>query len=132
MDGWLTHGVVMLILDARREGVSVPPGFAPKGLLNLNFSERFDPSDLVVDDWGAKQTLSFSGKNYPVRIPWSAVYGMVSLPRDGTTAPPTSTWPHDVPDDFNAWMLAERGDQKAAPDETYRDPGKRGHLRVVK
>jgi len=74
----LEKGMVMIHLDARRSGVSVPPHLSQEAHLRLNLSYNFDPPDLSVGEWGIKSTLSFSGKRFSVAVPWSALFAIKS------------------------------------------------------
>lgn len=76
LEDFLTHGPAMLHLDARLPGVRVPPWLNDDLQLRLRVSPRFDPPDLLVDEWGVRQTLSFQGRRFPVAIPWRAIYGL--------------------------------------------------------
>ncbi len=78
MEQALERGIAMVALDARRPGVAVPPQFRDDYQLRLNFSYRFDPPDLVVNQWGVRATLSFGGSRHPVAVPWSAIFGIFS------------------------------------------------------
>jgi len=74
----LDQGMVMIHLDARRPGVSVPTHLAAEAHLRLNLSYRFDPPDLTVNEWGVRCTLSFSGSRYTVAVPWNALFAITS------------------------------------------------------
>ncbi len=74
----LDQGMVMIHLDARRPGVSVPPQLRGESHLRLNLSYRFDPPDLSVTEWGVRSTLSFSGSRFTVAVPWSALFAIAS------------------------------------------------------
>ncbi|HEX8698128.1 MAG TPA: ClpXP protease specificity-enhancing factor SspB [Myxococcaceae bacterium] len=74
----LDQGMVMIHLDARRPGVSVPPHLRGESHLRLNLSYRFDPPDLSVTDWGVRSTLSFSGSRFTIAVPWSALFAIAS------------------------------------------------------
>jgi stringent starvation protein B len=74
----LDQGMVMIHLDARRPGVSVPSHLAGEAHLRLNLSYRFDPPDLTVNEWGVRCTLSFSGSRYTVAVPWNALFAITS------------------------------------------------------
>jgi stringent starvation protein B len=74
----LDQGMVMIHLDARRPGVSVPPQLRGEPHLRLNLSYRFDPPDLSVTEWGVRSTLSFSGSRFTVAVPWSALFAIAS------------------------------------------------------
>jgi stringent starvation protein B len=73
----LDRGMVMVTLDARRPGVDVPSRFQEEPQLRLNLSHRFgQPMD--VNDWGVHATLTFSGVPHACKLPWSAIYQMIS------------------------------------------------------
>lgn len=72
----LGRGLVMIHLDARRPGVSVPPRFAEDFHLRLNLSYRYQPPDLTTTDWGVRETLSFGGQGFRVAVPWSAIFAI--------------------------------------------------------
>jgi stringent starvation protein B len=72
----LARGMTMIHLDARCEGVRVPPHLSQEAHLRLNLSHRFDPPDLVLSGWGVRETLSFMGRRFPVCVPWSAVFAI--------------------------------------------------------
>src|SRR5262249_25113068 len=72
------RGMAMIHLDARCPGVRVPEHLCREPHLRLNLSYRFDPPDLVVDARGIRATLSFSGRRFPVEVPWAAVFAITS------------------------------------------------------
>lgn len=74
----LDKGMVMIHLDPRRPGVSVPPACRTEPHVRLNLSYRFDPPDLTVNEWGIRSTLSFSGSRFACAVPWSALFAIVS------------------------------------------------------
>jgi len=74
----LDAGLVMIHLDARRAGVTVPLHLRGESHLRLNLSYRFDPPDLSVGEWGIRATLSFGGKQSPVAVPWLALFAITS------------------------------------------------------
>jgi stringent starvation protein B len=74
----LEKGMVMLHIDARRQGVSVPVNLKNEPHVRLNVSYRFDPPDLAVNDWGIRATLTFPDGRFQVAIPWSALFAMTS------------------------------------------------------
>lgn len=93
----LNKGMVKLAIVPVRDGVDVPEQFRQETQLLINISYRFrDP--LFVDAWGVKQVLSFNGVNYPVRVPWSAIYGMVNCKEDSHPVLFSDTLPgtHDI------------------------------------
>lgn len=75
---FVAKGKVMVTLDARRPGVSVPSHLAPEPQLNLDFSERFGLSDFIYDERGVRASLSFNRQPFFCDVPWSAVYALFS------------------------------------------------------
>ena len=74
----ITQGTVMVTLDARHAGTSVPTRFAKDPQLALNFSHRFGVADFAYDRAGVRCTLTFQGQPFFCVVPWTAVYGMRS------------------------------------------------------
>lgn len=74
----LDKGMVMIHLDARRPGVIVPAHLQHEAHLLLNLSYRFDPPDLIVNEWGVRSTLTFSRQPFRVAVPWAALYAITS------------------------------------------------------
>jgi len=72
----LREGWTSLHLDARRDGVEVPPYLRKEAhlVLQYGFDLPIPIPDLHVDDIGVKATLSFSQTPHPTFVPWSAVY----------------------------------------------------------
>jgi hypothetical protein len=75
---FIQKGKVMVTLDARRPGVSVPRHFAEEQQLNLDFSERFRLVDFMYDERGVRASLSFNRQPFFCDVPWSAVYALYS------------------------------------------------------
>lgn len=94
INAFLNEGVTGICLDARQPGVVVPDLYRQEALV-LNISYKYDPPDLVVDDFGISVTLSFSGKRSWVRVPWAALYAARSATKfeawDLPEAPPAVT-----------------------------------------
>ncbi len=81
----LGHGSIYVLADTEVEGFDIDPalpGMKEGVLLPLTFSRYFRVKDLVVDDFGLKQTLHFSGKPALVSLPWEGVKA-VSSPTTG-------------------------------------------------
>lgn len=95
-------GVVMLHLDARRPGVRVPDYLKNETWLRLNFNHAKGRADLVVNDWGVRETLRFQGSWFPVSVPWSAVFAM-SLPEQ---AEQPTIFAEDLPEEMVEAALA--------------------------
>ena len=70
---YIETGMVMVTLDARVEGVEVPPKFAGLPELRLNFSHQFYIDDFDYDGRGVRASLSFQGTRHFCDIPWTAV-----------------------------------------------------------
>src|SRR4051812_37506333 len=75
---FIDRGKVMVTLDARRLGVSVPSQFVDEPQLNLDFSEKFGLQDFVYDERGVRASLSFNRQPFFCDVPWSAVYAVFS------------------------------------------------------
>lgn len=75
---YIDEGMVSVTLDPRVEGVSVPPQFADRPELVLNFSHRFFIEDFSYDERAVCASLSFSGRPYYCVVPWASVKMMLS------------------------------------------------------
>jgi stringent starvation protein B len=75
---FVSKGKVMVTLDARRTGVTVPAHLANEPQLNLDFSERFGLSDFVYDERGVRASLSFNRQPFFCDVPWASVYALFS------------------------------------------------------
>jgi len=95
----LTPGTVMLVVDTRRHGVTVPSHLAGDPKLRLNIDYRFGAA-MTVDDWGVNATLSFGGDEFDCVLPWEAIYVLM---------PHTSSQPYVFPDDVPNEVLDEIG-----------------------
>jgi hypothetical protein len=82
----LDKGVIMITLDATRQGVSVPSQFSRSTHLSLNYSYRYNLPDFAFDEEGVSATLSFDEGYFYCLVPWEAVY------RIGDRV-----WPDDFP-----------------------------------
>jgi len=78
MEVLVGKGIVQVAVDTTYDGVVVPPSFVG-GHIMLNFSYRYRPGDLTIDDFGIRATLSFSGQSFKVEVPWGSVAAMASL-----------------------------------------------------
>ncbi len=74
----IENGTVMLTLDARGKGVTLPSQFESEFRLNLNFCYSFGIPDFLFNAKGLSASLSFSGVDSWCDIPWEAVYMMRS------------------------------------------------------
>ncbi len=94
IDQLLGDGAVLVHLDARSEGVSVPAHLTDDPRLVLRFGYGLAPSivDLEVDDEGISGTLTFAGVPRHCVVPWSALYAVVA-----EASQEAMVWPDDVP-----------------------------------
>lgn len=134
----LGSGPVLVHVDARESGVSVPERFHGDPKLVLRFGYGLTPAiiDLSVDDEAISGTLTFSGVPHRCVLPWDAVYAVVSeVDQKGMV------WPDDVPGAVvqeltGACEDADEADEPAASGGTSDAPSaakKRGsHLKLVK
>lgn len=70
----IREGLVAVTFDTRAPGVKLPPNFAGKPALVLNFSHRFLIEDFGWDELGVRATLSFNDGPTLCDIPWRAVF----------------------------------------------------------
>lgn len=144
----LERGKTMLHLDARVDGVDVPPHVATDPHLRLNFSYKFFLDTFEIDEAGVRASLSFNGRPHLCVIPWNAIFGMASHVSEDF-----QIWPENMPRELleQAAALAEaqqkakleRVDLDADPDLFEEDEDEEaeviggairrvGHLRVIK
>jgi stringent starvation protein B len=150
---FLSRGVAMVHLDARRPGVMVPEQFKSDGHLRLNLSYRYGLPEFEIGDDEITATLSFSGRPFHCVLPWDAVFAVTS---SGTAE--GQVWPEDLPTDAER-AFAERqrqpvakprpqlvavgeekgrashrshGPEQQSPDEPPEGPKPGGHLRLVR
>ena len=147
----LAEGDTMLCLDARYQGVRVPPqhanNHALRLILNLNF-----PQPIEVTAQGANANLSFGGRRYICYIPMEAVWAAFNPDTMQGMMWPESM-PPEVVQDLAEKQLAGKQQTTAAsqespqqphdrtdtgqrtaetPEETPHPPRQRGHLRIIK
>ena len=84
---------VFIHLDPRRDGVVVPAHFRnrPMLVLEIGMNMRVPIPDLGIDEEGVECTLSFGGRPFWCRMPWSSVFALRSNDHNATA------WPNDVP-----------------------------------
>lgn len=89
----MAEGMLYIHLDPRTSGVVVPAKHAKQSRLVLAVAETMAVPipDLKVDAAGISGTLSFNRAPFFCKIPWSAVYGLVSPDGRGMI------WYEDVP-----------------------------------
>lgn len=90
----LAQGPVLIHIDARMPGVSVPLQLSRDPRLVLRFGYNLTPeiTDLEVDDKAISGTLTFSGVPHHCILPWPVVYAVVSEEDKRGMV-----WPEDVP-----------------------------------
>jgi stringent starvation protein B len=103
---YLSRGVTMLHLDARRSGVVVPQQYGSEAHLRLNLSYRYAIPDLDISEERVQATLSFSGQHFQCQLPWESIFGITSHSSgDG------QVWPEDLPVEVMQ-TLADRHDRE--------------------
>ena len=120
---YLTRGIAMVHLDARRPGVSVPPQYAMDAHLRLNLSYRYSIPDLEIGDEHVQATLSFGGRPFRCVMPWSSIFGITS---NGTGD--GQVWPEDLPVEV-VHTMADRfaGKHRNGPAAAPRAPAQGQH-----
>jgi stringent starvation protein B len=122
----LEEGDIMLCLDARRDGVHVPPQHAHdpalRLILNLNF-----PRPIEVTAAGISASLSFGGRRFACFIPMEALWAVFNPhTMQGTM------WPDSMPPEVLANLTAQQQEgPQAAPMDTAEQPA-RPRMRVAK
>ncbi len=124
LDELLDKGMVQVLVDTRLEGVEVPPHLIGDLQLRLNLSRRFG-LPLVFDEKGILATLTFQKVPHECRLPWGAIYAIISyvtgepflfpedvplevvLEADNTIDTPSSSRPSAVPQAKPALELSE-------------------------
>jgi len=110
---YLERGIAMIHLDARRPGVAVPPQHEGDPHLRINLSYRYGIPDFVIDDAHVQATLSFGGRPFTCKVPWSAVFGITSQ-----TTGDGQVWPEDLPTEVMSTLAPQEkkpGAEKLAP-----------------
>lgn len=131
----LEEGPVLVHIDPRREGVSVPARLVGDPRLVLRFGYGLAPAivDLVVDADGIAGTLTFGGVPHHCILPWAAVYAVVS-----ESSQQAMVWPDDVPAEVLEQMTQAGGSIAAAqegdtpePPPAEDTPRRASHLKLV-
>ena len=126
----LGDGPILVHLDARRPGVSVPAGLASDPRLVLRFGHGLTPAiaDLDIGDEALSGTLSFGGVPHRCILPWPSVYAVVS-----ETDQRGMVWPDDVPPEAMSApddTPAPSEPEASAPSQKSRS-GRATHLKLV-
>jgi stringent starvation protein B len=103
---FLERGVTMVHLDARKEGVVVPPQYAQEPHLRLNLSYKYNIPDFDMSERRIQATLSFGGSPFRCLLPWTSIFGITSHAGEG------QVWPEDLPGEVMEG-IATRRDAKA-------------------
>jgi stringent starvation protein B len=118
---YLARGIAMIHLDARRDGVVVPPQYAMDAHLRLNLSYRYGIPDLDISDQRVQATLSFGGRPFRCIIPWGSVFGITSHGTgDG------QVWPEDLPVEVVHTMADRYSNQRRQGSEAPAPAARRG------
>ena len=99
MNAFLDEGMVLIQLDSRIDEVEVPDYLRGDAKLRLNISGRFG-LPLDIDDWGVHATLTFRGSPFACKIPWYAIYIIISH-----SSGEPQLFPDDIPAEFVADAL---------------------------
>ena len=119
MTTFLDEGMVLIQLDSRLDEVEVPDYLKGDPKLRLNISGRFGlPLDL--DEWGVHATLTFRGSPFACKIPWHAIYIIISH-----TSGEPQLFPDDIPAEFVADALGTTYSEEESSETS------RPHLRLV-
>jgi stringent starvation protein B len=102
LEQYLESGMTLIVLDARTPGVDVPDHLRQDPQLRLNLSYKFG-LPMSMSQWGVVATLTFGGIHHACRIPWVAIFAMVSH---------ATGQPHVFPEDVPVELLAQ---QQAVP-----------------
>lgn len=128
VDAMLKDGPVLLHLDARRPGVTVPSSLAQDPALVLRVGHNLTPAipDLTLDDDGVKATLTFRGVPHACVVPWSALFAVTNEAGQGLV------YDKDVPPEVAARMKGEdEGDEDEPPSAPEPAPPRGRHLKLV-
>lgn len=87
---WMKGDHVLVHLDSRRKGVSVPAHLENNPTLTLKLSYLFQSKTTVSDD-AINSFLKFSGSYFECILPWDAIWGMTN------DASQNQVWPEDLP-----------------------------------
>ena len=109
----LDKGMVQILLDSRCAGVALPTEFEGNLELRLNLSYRFG-LPIELDEWGVHATLTFAQVPHDCKIPWKAIYSIISYATDEPFL-----FPEDVPLEV---MLAAEADEENEQDATTHAP----------
>lgn len=87
---WMKGDHVLVHLDSRRDGVSVPTHLQNNPTLTLKLSYLFQ-SKTTVSEEAISSFLKFSGSYFECILPWEAIWGMTN------DTSQNQVWPEDLP-----------------------------------
>jgi len=124
-----------LLVDAKREGVRVPPQVIKDGQVVLNLAPRaIDRLDLGLDD--VRFNARFSGQSQSVSVPVGAILAIYAQENgQGMMFPPDDEDADGVQPERAGPLLTEAASDGPAPQDdtqTPRPEGGRPKLRIVK
>lgn len=101
----LARGPVFMYIDARRDGVSVPPHLAGQYMVPILIGYNLSPPiNLVLDDKGITAALRFGALGiYACVFPWVSIFA-VRIGDNGEAA----VWVADVPPELELKPVAEK------------------------
>jgi len=105
---------VFIHLDPRKEHVAVPLHLRkqPHLILQVGLNMPVPIPDLEVDDDGISCTLSFNRSPFWCKLPWDAVYALVSKDARGMV------WPDDVPPEVAVKFVKQPGTEDSGETRT--------------
>ena len=115
----LSEGDTMLCLDARHQGVHVPPQHANNHALQLVLNVNF-PQPIDVTAEGVSANLSFGGRRFACYIPMATVWAAFH--------PDTMQgmmWPDSMPAEVKADFVARQQQEAPPPHATPSPPATR-------
>jgi stringent starvation protein B len=117
LESLLSQGDVLIQIDPRSDGVDVPAHLCgqPLLVLRIGFDMPVPIPDLTLGRQRLEATLSFNREPYYVRVPWAAVFGMVSESGQGLL------WTGDVPAEVIEQMLSRSEEADANGDAAGED-----------
>jgi stringent starvation protein B len=158
----LSEGDTMLCLDARYQGVRVPPQHAKNHALQLILNLNF-PQPIEVTAEGVSANLAFGGRRFTCYVPLAALWaafnpetmeGMMwpdsmpmevkadfaarqqqDLPTAPSAPPPPAPAAPAKPARSRGRLRAVKETQQPAPEQQTEEtppPRQRGHLRIIK
>lgn len=98
---WMKGDHVMVHLDSRREGVSVPPMHEGNPSLTLQLSYAFR-GETTHDHQEIHSFLKFQGEYFECILPWQSIWGFTSAEGE------SKLWPQDMPKELIVKMAQSK------------------------